>query len=217
MANYQVTTAAGKTYSFATELTPQEAFKMVSAMPRTSFLDWVMAGGSEPSEKQTLWALKVAQDSLNAKAPDSVGPFLGLISQINRMQEGAKRPVTLRFSGFTLKAVTAGFNKGGVYIFTSSGYSGKISKDGILSANSNIENALLEVSQDPEGAARAYGRATGNCSCCGRDLSDPVSVFGGIGPVCLERLSGKGARAELEADFKEFQAENLLDSILATV
>jgi len=52
MANYQVTTAAGKVYSFSTDLKAQEAFKIVETLPRTSFLDWVLS--PEPSEKQIL-------------------------------------------------------------------------------------------------------------------------------------------------------------------
>lgn len=219
MANYQVTTAAGKVYSFDTDLTASEAFKIVEGLPRTSFLEWVL-NGSEPSEKQVLWALKVAQEVVDAKAPEAVGPFLGLVAQINRMQEGAKRNVTLRFAGLTLKAVTKGFNTGSVYVFLSESYVGKITKDGILKVDHSretIEPALQAIAENPEKAARDYGRESGICSCCGRDLSDPVSIFGGIGPVCLERLSGKGARAELEADFREFQAESLLDSILASV
>lgn len=218
MANYQVTTAAGKVYSFSTDLKAQEAFKIVETLPRTSFLDWVLS--PEPSEKQILWALKVAQDTLNAQTPEAVGPFLGLVAKVNQMQASAKRKVVLRFNGLTLKAVTTGFNAGAVYVFLNAGYIGKITKEGILKANTSqaeVESILKNIAQDPEKAAREYGRASGICSCCGRELSDPVSIYGGIGPVCLERLSGDGARAELEADFREFQAESLLDSVLASV
>jgi hypothetical protein len=38
---------------------------------------------------------------------------------------------------------------------------------------------------DPLAYAVAYGRETGSCSCCGRELSDPISVERGVGPVCL--------------------------------
>ena len=47
--------------------------------------------------------------------------------------------------------------------------------------------------------AKAYGRATGVCVCCGRDLSDPVSVEAGIGPVCEARWYGTGARKARKA------------------
>jgi hypothetical protein len=38
--------------------------------------------------------------------------------------------------------------------------------------------------------AAAIGRATGNCVCCGRELSDQDSVAAGIGPVCAKRWYG---------------------------
>ena len=43
--------------------------------------------------------------------------------------------------------------------------------------------------------ARAIGRATGVCVCCGRELTDQVSVDGGIGPVCEKNWFGAGRRA----------------------
>ncbi len=42
-----------------------------------------------------------------------------------------------------------------------------------------------------------YGRF-GRCSCCGRDLVDPVSIRAGIGPICAERW-GLDYRRELAA------------------
>lgn len=211
MADYQILTNAGKLIEFSTNLDSDTAFKIVGELPRTSFLEWVLGGYSE---KQTLWALKVAQDALDAETPSSVGPFLELVSKINTMQSQAKARVVLRFNGATLKAVTTGRNQGAVYVYTATGYAGKISTDGVYNGDASVAETLQAIAQDPETAARAYGRQTGSCSCCGRGLTDPVSVFGGIGPVCLGRLSGEGARAELEADFKEHQAEKLLDAIL---
>lgn len=34
--------------------------------------------------------------------------------------------------------------------------------------------------------AAAYGRKTGNCMICGRQLTDPASVKAGIGPICIK-------------------------------
>ena len=33
-----------------------------------------------------------------------------------------------------------------------------------------------------------FGAATGNCGCCGRQLTEELSVKSGIGPVCAERF-----------------------------
>lgn len=50
------------------------------------------------------------------------------------------------------------------------------------------EAGLLAVANDPLGAAISYGRATGSCACCGRTLTDPVSVERGIGPICADNF-----------------------------
>lgn len=36
--------------------------------------------------------------------------------------------------------------------------------------------------------AAAYGRETGICACCGRELTLPESVARGVGPICYSRL-----------------------------
>lgn len=218
--DFTLTTTAGKVISFSTDLNVTDAYGIVAKLPRTDFLSWVLKGEGKGWEKNDLWALKVAQDSLNANAtdvvPEATGEFLNLVTTVSRMQEGAKRQVVLRFDGVTVKAVTKGFNAGSAYVYYSTGaYAGKITPAGVFNGDSQIAEALAKVSENPQQAAIAYGRQTGNCSCCGRELSDPVSVFGGIGPICLSNLAGPDARAELEADYREHQAEALLDQVLA--
>jgi hypothetical protein len=33
----------------------------------------------------------------------------------------------------------------------------------------------------------AYGKRTGACSCCGRELTNGESIDRGIGPICAEK------------------------------
>lgn len=225
--NYTIVTNAGKTIEFETDLTVSEAYGIVARLPRTSFLSWVMKGDCKGWPKHDTWALKVAQDTLDARkpvvaepaidVPETVGSLLGLVTTVNRMQEGAKKAITLRFEGVTVKAVTQGFNTGSLYVYAPGGaYVGKVSPEGAYYGNSTFQGSLEKAAENPKQAAVAYGRQTGNCSCCGRTLTDPVSIFGGIGPICLGNLAGPDARAELEADFREHRAESLLDRVLAT-
>lgn len=222
--SYRIETNAGRAYNFSTSLKVDEAYRIVAQLPQTSFLEWVLKGEGKGWEKNDLWALKVAQeylDSLNPapkEAPDAVGPYLNLVTTINRMQEGARRQVALRFEGVTVKAVTKGGNQGCAYVYLPNGlYVGKVSSTGTYFGDAVVAEALKKATENPQEAATKYGRETGNCSCCGRELSDPVSIFGGIGPICLGRLAGPDARAELEADFREHQASQLLDQVLASV
>jgi hypothetical protein len=70
-------------------------------------------------------------------------------------------------------------------------YAGKIDRVGkffkLREARAEIEAELIVLAADPRAAAIAHGRNTGNCSCCGRELTDPKSIELGIGPICLEK------------------------------
>jgi Family of unknown function (DUF6011) len=49
-----------------------------------------------------------------------------------------------------------------------------------------VFTALAAIEVDPMRALEDHGQRTGRCGCCGRLLTDPVSVARGIGPICLE-------------------------------
>jgi len=48
---------------------------------------------------------------------------------------------------------------------------------------------LQELNADPLAAAMKHGKLSGRCCSCGRDLTDPVSIEAGIGPVCATKFS----------------------------
>lgn len=80
----------------------------------------------------------------------------------------------------------------GVGSFESRAYFGKIDLQGAFTpgraATPQVVAALRALDANPAEAAAAYGRKTGVCSCCGRELTDPVSVERGIGPICIEKF-----------------------------
>lgn len=47
-----------------------------------------------------------------------------------------------------------------------------------------------ELEANPLVAAIKYGRLSGRCCSCGRDLTDPESIANGIGPVCATKFEG---------------------------
>jgi hypothetical protein len=69
-------------------------------------------------------------------------------------------------------------------------FCGGITEDGKFKANYSAPKWLAEelgrLAADPEKETRLYGRITGVCCCCARELTDPVSVAAGIGPICAE-------------------------------
>ncbi len=91
------------------------------------------------------------------------------------------------------RAPDTGRNPGAVYVKIDGTYVGKIleGKFAPAAAFAQSENGferMQAVAADPSAAAKAHGIKTGNCSCCGRLLTDPVSIANGIGPICADRF-----------------------------
>ena len=49
---------------------------------------------------------------------------------------------------------------------------------------------IEQFEADPLGTAQKYGRESGRCCSCGRDLTDPESIASGIGPICATKFGG---------------------------
>lgn len=106
---------------------------------------------------------------------------------------GYKRP-TYRAEGVVItRAPDTGRNAGALYVksFETDAYLGKIvggmftpTADGVAE---KAPEAVLVIAEDPKEAAIRFGRKTGNCSCCGRELTNRESVELGIGPICATK------------------------------
>lgn len=78
-------------------------------------------------------------------------------------------------------------NAGALYVKHRNEYAGKIvgsTFQAAYGAAPEVLSLLQELAANPEEVARKYGRETGSCCCCGRELTDPASVAAGIGPDC---------------------------------
>lgn len=47
---------------------------------------------------------------------------------------------------------------------------------------------LAEFEGAPLAAAMRYGKLSGRCCSCGRELTDPESIDAGIGPICAGKF-----------------------------
>jgi hypothetical protein len=205
---YSITKRNGEEITFATDLTVDQAADIVGNLPLSEFSGSLMLAHRRGalSTAQQLWLLKLAHD---ASAPRAAGPYLALVETVTAMQSQAKGRVQLRLrEGVTLKAVTKGPNQGALYLYRGGEYCGKVTPEGVCYSpiHPTIQPVLTEATADPVAAAQAYGRDTGSCACCGRTLTDPVSIWAAIGPVCLERLAGPEARKQAEREYREAQA-----------
>ncbi|MCU1483142.1 MAG: hypothetical protein JWQ19_3928 [Subtercola sp.] len=108
-------------------------------------------------------------------------------------EAGLKRP-KMYLGDFLFKlAPKTGRNAGAIYVTEEGEYLGKIADGKFQSARDCTEAqkaAIVEVCADPEKAAKAFGQETGRCSCCGRELTDPVSIANSIGPICAANYFG---------------------------
>lgn len=78
-------------------------------------------------------------------------------------------------------------NPGALYVKHDGVYVGKIMNGKFMPTNAAKSDTLakiLEVAANPREKAVQYGKMTGKCSCCGRELTDEISVANGIGPIC---------------------------------
>jgi len=100
---------------------------------------------------------------------------------------GIKRPkLALGDFRFSLAPAT-GVNAGALYVKTGDLYLGKIA-GGKFTRSRDCSDAqqadILAACADPFAAAVAHGKRTGQCSCCGRELTNAESIALGIGPIC---------------------------------
>lgn len=74
---------------------------------------------------------------------------------------------------------------GALYVKVEGAYVGKITRGGShnISQHSVVE-AVIDIARDPSSAAIRHGKITGQCACCGRELTNPESIERGIGPIC---------------------------------
>lgn len=131
---------------------------------------------------------KRTQEAENAPVVD-----LAAIRQMfDKARESGLRRPTYRAEGLVIsRAPDHGKNAGHLYIKSGDDYQGKIAPDGrfiaAYSAVPETRAALDAIAANPLEAAVRYGRMTGSCSCCGRELTNKASVEAGIGPICATK------------------------------
>ena len=107
------------------------------------------------------------------------------------LASGLKR-VKLRMQGFEVKPAKAGGkNFGSLYVTQGETYLGKIINgrfDCTNACTSEVAGRVAKLVADPMAAIKAYGVEVGQCAICGLELTDPVSISYGIGPICRGRL-----------------------------
>lgn len=142
-------------------------------------------------------ARKAQRDAERSAAREASDSFdaSSIEQSFARAKENGLKAPRLVFGGLTITVAKAqSRNAGALYIKFNGEYIGKIAGGRFTpsgyaqssSVTAAIER-LKEVATDPLEAAKSYGRETGTCCCCNRELTDPASVAAGIGPVCANK------------------------------
>ena len=104
---------------------------------------------------------------------------------------GLKKPRLVCGSLRLSLAPLNGANAGCTYVKDQGEYAGKITAEGkffaVRTARAEVAGELQEIAKDPLHAFKVHGQVTGNCSCCGRELTNSDSIALGIGPICAEK------------------------------
>lgn len=141
----------------------------------------------------------IEQDAERAKAREAAAPVVAgegtskLMAAFDAAKAaGLKSPkVRVGETQFSCAKVTSA-NAGCLYVKAGETYLGKVTPAGkfFASRDCSPEQAaeVARVLIDPMGEAVAHGKRTGSCAICARELTDPVSVERGIGPICAERF-----------------------------
>lgn len=114
-------------------------------------------------------------------------------AMFNVARENGLKKLAFVADGLRIKpAKASSVNAGALYVTLGSydSYQGKIINGRFIpvgSAHADTLAKLREIAENPSQAARDYGKRTGVCCCCGRELTDPASIAAGIGPICATK------------------------------
>ena len=140
-------------------------------------------------ERKAQWAAERAERDAGAAVLTLEKIRTGFDSAVRFLKRPKLRIAEIQFS----LAPSTGRNAGCIYVVRASDdtYLGKITQDDKFITSRDCTAAdsetVARVAADPAAAATAHGHKFGQCSCCGRELTNPESVARGIGPICAER------------------------------
>jgi hypothetical protein len=140
------------------------------------------------SEKQISSAKSMISKVKEKKTFASID-LSGVKSIFDKAHKAIKTP-KFRYDDIVIsRAPDHGANKGALYVKINGDYVGKVA-DGCFKPRNAPEGTLSKlkaIAKDPLSSAIAYGRKTGQCACCGRELTNHGSIDRGIGPICVEK------------------------------
>ena len=192
-------TARGETITFTSTLSDAKVLETLRGM-RSSFAQDLARKFNKLSASQYAWAHKLAVDANTvAVAVDNTksSQFEALFNAFETAKSNGAKRLTLRFEGVNIKPnrdltalwVTSQteFEQGDYGMQPK--YLGKVTRTAIDSKFSDtVRETIMGAANDPLSAAIKYGKVSGSCSCCGKELTVKESIDRGIGPICAKKF-----------------------------
>jgi len=163
-----------------------------AASMREAVAKWGSLSEKQLATVQRLMAQDAERDAQKARERAereqlvTVVDLTRLMAAFDKALESGINEPSLRLGDFKFK-----YERGVIYVRRGERYIGKIWEsrfNPVRACTPDDVEALKLVVADPAGQAKAYGFRTSSCSCCGRKLTNPVSVEMGIGPICADRF-----------------------------
>jgi hypothetical protein len=158
--------------------------------------------GKKPlSDKQVYWVQKLAKEAFTPKAAPAtvaVANFASVNAVFAKAAEHLKQPKVRLALPTGQKVVLSlapahGNNPGFIYLKVAGEYAGKIAPTGAFTPYKLAADVLdavkalfVMLGDDPAAVAAAYGKETGSCCFCAKELSKAESLFVGYGPDCAD-------------------------------
>lgn len=195
-------TARGESVTFTSTLSDEKVLQTLRGL-RSTFAADLAAKFNRLSDKQYAWAHKLAVDSVNREKESQQetnnegAQFSRLFDVFKAAKARGLKRLTLRLSGVNVKPnrdltmlwVTSQTEKEEGNYGLQPKYLGKVTPNRLdARLSEEVKAVLIEAANDPLTAAIRYGRETGSCSCCGRELTNKESIRLGIGPICREKF-----------------------------
>ena len=191
-------TARGETITFESTLSDPKVLETLRGL-RSTFAQDLARKFNKLSPAQYAWAHKLAVDANTPAVAVDVNQTSQFEALFNAFEtakgKGAKR-LTLRFEGVNVKPnrdltalwVTSQteFEQGDYGMQPK--YLGKVTRTSISKFSDTVRETIMGAANDPLTAAIRYGKVSGSCSCCGKELTVKESIERGIGPICARKF-----------------------------
>lgn len=171
---------------------------------------WVNRGYLAPN--QMVYADKLVARAQSASSPVEPAAMAKIFGLFAAAEKAGLRYPKVRL-GNEIVLSPAGYQSkypGSIQVKAPGGFDapwyGRVNADGTISKGRDwefVDAAFKAWVADPAAAATAYGKATGCCAFCSKELTDARSVAMGYGPVCADNYGlpwGEKVAADVEIE-----------------